>query len=94
MLEAMLNLLGRQCYGVLTTTQELFARLRGIELESLIAHKLPCLRKRILATSKFEIIDVDAQEDLHMRVEIKTFPSKDTLKSKVEQRLLVVFLQI
>ena len=87
MLEAMLNLLGRQCYGVLTTAQVFFERLRRIELESFIAHELPCLRKRILVTGKFEIIDVDAQDDLQMRVEIKTFPSKDTLKSRIEQRL-------
>ena len=87
MFEALLNFLGSQCYGILTTTQVFLERLGGIQLESLVAHELPCLRKRIFATSKLEVVDIDAQDDLQMRKEIKSFPSKDTLKSRVEKRL-------
>ena len=87
MLEALLNLLGNQCYGMLTPAQVLLERLRGIKLESLVAHELPCLRKIVLATSKLEVVDIDAQDDLQITVEIKAFASKDALKCKVEKRL-------
>ena len=87
MFKALLNFLGDKCYGMLTTTHVLLERLRGVQLESLVEHELPCLRKRILATSKLEVADIDAQDDLQMRVEIKAFPSKNALKSKVEKRL-------
>ena len=87
MFEALLNFLGNQCYGMLTATQVFLERLGGIQLESLVAHELPRLRKRILETSELEVVDIDAQDDLQMRVEIKAFPSKNTLKSTVEKRL-------
>ena len=87
MFEALLHFLGNQCYGMLTTTQVLLERLGGIQLESVVAHELPCLGKRILATSELEVVDIDAQDDLQMRVEIKALLSKNTLKSKVEKSL-------
>ena len=46
-LKTTLDFLGNHGYGMLPATHVHLERFRGIERESLIAHELPCLRKKI-----------------------------------------------
>ena len=59
----------------------------GSSLKTFVPHNLQCVGQEIMFASKFEIVHIDAKGDLQREVAIETFPRKDALGSKFQQRL-------
>ena len=84
-LKATLDLLRRHGYGMLSTAQIFLERFRRVEFKPSVAHELPRFWKKLFSAIKLEVIDIDAQDDLQLWVEVKAFLSKNTLKTKVKE---------
>ena len=92
--KSLLNFLGCQCDGMLSTAQILFEGFRRVKFKALIPHQLPRLTKRLFASSELEVVDVDAQDHVQLRMEVQAFPTTNTLKTKVQKSIGIVLFPI
>ena len=94
LLEAALDLSWGKCYGCVSTSQIVFESFRRVQMYSLISHELPRIGQGILFACKFKIININPEDDLRSTVEIQTFPSKNTLKTKTQHCFGILLFQL
>ena len=83
MFRPLLNFLKCQRNRMLSASQVFLEWLGRIQFKAFVPHQLPCLAKRILASSKLEVVNIDAQDDLQFGVKIEAFSTKNALKTIV-----------